>query len=87
MNLTVSFVPQALNVVLATDPLVAVFGNPVVRDYVEAETYAGPYEFTPTQSTQTAAVADKVCTQNITINPIPSNYGLITWDGSVLTVS
>ena len=25
--------------------------------------------------------------KNIRINPIPSNYGLITWDGSVLTVS
>lgn len=23
----------------------------------------------------------------VTVNPIPSNYGLITWDGSVLTVS
>ena len=23
----------------------------------------------------------------VTINPIPSNYGLITWNGSVLTVS
>ena len=23
----------------------------------------------------------------VTVNPIPSNYGLITWNGSVLTVS
>lgn len=23
----------------------------------------------------------------VTINPIPSNYGLITWNGSVLTVT
>ena len=23
----------------------------------------------------------------VTVNPIPSNYGLVTWNGSVLTVS
>lgn len=23
----------------------------------------------------------------VTVNPIPSNYGLITWNGSILTVS
>lgn len=49
--------------------------------------YMGPYEYTPTQETQTVAIAGKAATQNITINPIPSNYGLITWNGSVLTVS
>lgn len=50
-------------------------------------TYEGEYEFTPTQQTQIVPTADKVLEHNITINPIPSNYGLITWDGSVLTVS
>lgn len=49
--------------------------------------YEGPYEFTPTQETQTAYTANKVLTENIIINPIPSNYGLITYNGSVLTVS
>jgi hypothetical protein len=33
------------------------------------------------------ATAEKVVTRNIVINPIPSNYGLITWNGSTLTVS
>lgn len=49
--------------------------------------YDGEYEFTPTQSTQIVPTADKTLEQNIKINPIPSNYGLITWNGSVLTVS
>lgn len=53
----------------------------------EAPEYEGPYEFTPTQSTQTAATAYKLAVADIIINPIPSNYGLITWNGSVLTVS
>lgn len=49
--------------------------------------YDGPYEFTPTTAAQTAQIADKLAVEDIIINPIPSNYGLIAWDGSTLTVS
>lgn len=49
--------------------------------------YDGAYEFTPSGSTQTIDIANKKALNNITINPIPSNYGLITWDGSTITVS
>ena len=49
--------------------------------------YHGPTEFTPTNKKQTVPVAGHRLDKNITINPIPSNYGLITWNGSVLTVS
>ena len=49
--------------------------------------YDGEYEFTPTQETQVVQTRQKVLLENITINPIPSNYGLITWNGSTLTVS
>lgn len=49
--------------------------------------YDGSYEFTPTEETQTIEIEDKRATENIIINPIPSNYGLITWDGATLTVS
>ena len=49
--------------------------------------YAGPTTITPTTATQTLNTAFKSVLNNITINPIPSNYGLITWDGSTLTVS
>ena len=49
--------------------------------------YDGSYEFTPTQSTQTIPISGLTARADITINPIPSNYGLITWNGSVLTVS
>lgn len=49
--------------------------------------YDGAVEFTPVDTTQTIATAGKVLSQNITINPIPSNYGKISWNGSVLTVS
>lgn len=49
--------------------------------------YTGAYEVTPTQSTQTLATNGRVMTADVTVNPIPSNYGLITYNGSILTVS
>ena len=51
------------------------------------ESFDGAYEYTPTRETQVVLIGDKKATDNITINPIPNNYGLITWDGSALTVS
>lgn len=43
---------------------------------------------TPTESTQSISPDSGYDgLSSVTINPIPSNYGRITWDGSVLTVS
>jgi len=50
-------------------------------------TYTGETVITPSTTEQVLNTADKVVTRNIVINPIPSNYGLITWNGSTLTVS
>jgi len=49
--------------------------------------YEGNYIFTPSRETQTVPTADKILEQDIVINPIPKNYGLITWNGSSLRVS
>ena len=57
------------------------FGANVAREY------HGTYEVTPTQQTQTLPTANKVLTDNVVINPIPNNYGLITYNGSTITVS
>lgn len=54
---------------------------------INGDTYDGAYTFTPTTSTQIAQTSGKTLSSNITINPIPSNYGLITYDGSTITVS
>lgn len=53
----------------------------------EARPYEGVYEFTPTGDTQVIEIAGKQAAHDIIINPIPSNYGLIAWNGAVLTVS
>jgi len=50
-------------------------------DYPE---YEGSYEFTPSGETQTIDIRNMIATDDIVIN---QNYGLITWNGSVITVS
>lgn len=62
-------------------------GTMVLPQYIGAEYFHGDYEYTPTQETQTIEIDHLTALENIVINPIPSNYGLITWNGSVLTVS
>ena len=54
---------------------------------VGAAAFDGDYEITPTRETQIIKTAQTVLKRNIIVNPIPSNYGKITWDGGVLTVS
>ena len=49
--------------------------------------YEGETTFTPSVEMQTIPTAHTVLLSDITINPIPSNYGLITWNGATLTVS
>ena len=51
------------------------------------EIYHGSTDITPSGSVQILETSGKVIDGDITIEPIPSNYGLITWDGSTITVS
>lgn len=59
----------------------------IVTQVEAGDYYTGATTVTPTQETQTLSTLGKIIPTDITINPIPSNYGLITWDGAVLTVS
>lgn len=94
MYRTVTVTPRILNSVIRANvdiinpalSVVAEYYTPV-RSYAGVEYFEGPYEYTPTRETQTVPIQGKVAANNITINPIPSNYGLITWDGRALTVS
>lgn len=49
--------------------------------------YEGAYEVTPGPEAVVLETAGRAMAENVTINPIPSNYGLISWNGSTLTVS
>ena len=55
--------------------------------YIDVDVYDGITEVTPTTEQQVLQTYNKTVTRNIIINPIPSNYGLVTWDGSKLTIS
>ena len=52
-----------------------------------SERYEGEYIIEPTQHEQILPTAEKLLAENITVKAIPKNYGLITWNGAVLTVS
>ena len=54
---------------------------------IDAPYYRGDYEITPTQGTQVLEMEGMRAARNVVVNPIPSNYGLITWNGSSLMVS
>lgn len=54
---------------------------------IGADPYDGPYEVTPSAETQVLQTADRRATENIVVNPIPKNYGLITYNGYEITVS
>ena len=49
--------------------------------------YAGPYTITPTRQAQTIQTEGFILTDNLTVEPIPNNYGLITYNGGIITVS
>lgn len=77
-----------------TDALLTAGGTESVELQAEASTYidtttiyAGSYELTPSAETQTIPIANMKASADIIINPVPSNYGLISWNGSTLTVS
>ena len=59
----------------------------VVTKVKEYEYYTGATEITPSAETQVLPTAGLAIPGDITINPIPQNYGLITWNGLGIRVS
>lgn len=59
----------------------------VEKAVAEPPKHGGPYEVTPTNGTQVIPTSGLMMTDDFKVNPIPSNYGLITYNGSVITVS
>lgn len=62
-------------------------GSLTIPAAVLPPSYGGDYEITPAEEAQILETDQLYMQGDITINPIPSNYGLITWNGSTLTVS
>ena len=74
-----------LTVVEANIPIQIGVETPIVASIVPE--YDGDYDITPTSTAQVFQTNGKKITHDFIVEPIPSNYGLITWDGSTITVS
>ena len=85
VELTVS--DNVVEMGVTTDALSFGVESPIVVQAVTIPVYEGAYELTPTAEQQTIPVHGYRFEQDLVIDPIPSNYGLISWDGSTLTVS
>ena len=84
---TVSIEAQSASIDVQENILTVAFSEPIVREIVGGEPYDGSYEVTPSSEEQTLSTTGKLLSRDLKVNPIPSNYGLITWNGVTLTVS
>ena len=87
MKLVATFQPTELRVSVAPQTYGVSTGTPVARDYVDRDPYTGSYTVVPADEEQTLATKNLRMTDDITVAAIPSDYGKISWNGSVLTVS
>lgn len=86
MNVTIK--PQKASISVKEASAGISVGNPVARDYlIDRDPFTGSYSVTPSGETQILETKNLRMTDNVTIEPIPNNYGLITWNGAFLTVS
>lgn len=86
-GVSIDISPVSMTVSTGTDEVSVSTGTPVVKEYEERKPYEGAYEVTPGGSVQILETKNLRMTGDITVNPVPSNYGLITWNGAFLTVS
>lgn len=59
----------------------------VGAEIYSSSAYHGDYSVTPTNHAQTLPTAGHTLRGDIVVEAIPSNYGLITYNGSTITVS
>lgn len=62
-------------------------GQLTIPNAILPPSYEGPVEVTPSAEGQVLETENLYMTENITIGPIPNNYGLITYNGTTITVS
>lgn len=79
--------PTTANLVLAVPNVVTLEVDAAYGGGGSTPVYTGSYAWTPSTSSQTIPISGLKASSDITIDAIPSNYGLITWDGSKITVS
>ena len=78
---------QTVEAEIVAETLDAVIGLPIIREMAGGDIYDGDYNVTPTNEDQILPTYGKLMARDLVVEKIPSNYGLITWNGAVLTVS
>ena len=73
-NITLSLVSEE-NIALKQDEVIQI---------ISGEHYTGPTEVTPNNTTQILPTSGLVVSTDIVVNPIPSNYGLVSYNGFYL---
>lgn len=67
-------------------PPASLSGGLSIPTYIDVDLYDGPTEVTPGEEPQVLNTQNKTLVEKITINPIPSSYGKIVWNGSYLRI-
>lgn len=83
----VTIQPQKVKISINQKSMGIGINNQIAREVIDLDPYEGEYVITPNNETQTLLTKNLRMTNNVIVNPIPSNYGLITWNGSFLTIS
>lgn len=86
MKLTVTICPPSLSVTIKAPTMGTGFGYPVARYNTERDPYTGDYEVTPSRETTVLLTDGFRMTGNVTVHPIPSNWGQIEYDGAIMTI-
>lgn len=62
-------------------------GHVIHGELTKPVKYSGDYVITPSEEEVVIDAKDRYFTGNIIVNPIPSNWGKISWNGSVMTIT
>ena len=73
---------SSFNCIFTSDSFAVDFGVEI-----PVSNYQGSYNVIPSADAQVLPTQNKLLGANIIVAPIPQNYGLITWNGSEITVS
>ena len=76
--------PESVHLAVGADGGMALA---VGAEIYASSAYHGDYSVTPTNQAQTLPTAGHTLRGDIVVEAIPSNYGLITYNGSIITVS
>ena len=87
IHLRVSEEPQ-INLSVQGESTIPVSVEQIRIKWLNPDPYEGEYEVTPLRGeTVVLNTAHHTLSQNVVVNPIPQNYGLITYNGNIITVS